>query len=210
MLHRICFLALFGLTVVCSVATTDAQIVGDTVTAANTFQDNTFTGGEETIFGLGSAEVVDPNAEFDLFAGIYDIDVSDSELTMTFSNNDGVGVDLYPAGTFDRYYYGFNGHTVDSVAITSGATELTNGLTVGLLNPGFELDVADLFGTGIPVPVTFANGGFFVQFGEGTNYQDGTLGESVTFNFTTTAVPEPSSAIILCGIAGLGLIRRRR
>lgn len=191
-------------------ANLSAAVVGDLVSGSNTFQDATFTGGGEVIFQAGAATVADPGVEFNLLAGIFDVDFQEDSLTMTFLNNDSLAVDLYPAGTFDRYYFGFDNHTVDSISITGGATELTNGLTVGLLAPGFELNVADPLGTGIPLPQVYDNGGFFLEFGEGTNYQDGTLGQTVSFGFSTTAVPEPSSAMLLCGISGASLLRRRR
>lgn len=214
MLRRICFSIALGFLIPFTASTANAQVVGDTVKAVNTFEDSNaatnFTGGAEAIFGLGSTGVIDPGSEFSLFAGIYDIDFVEDGFSMTFLNNDSLGVDLYGAGTFDRYYFGFDGNRVDSISIAGGATELTNGLTVGTLAPGFVLNATDLFSTGIPVPQNFENGGFFLEFGEGTNYQDGTIGESVTFSFTTTAVPEPGSASLLGVFVVAGLLRRKR
>ncbi|MEM8736361.1 MAG: hypothetical protein AAGG44_19185 [Planctomycetota bacterium] len=182
-------------------------VIGDTVNAANTFQSTPFTSGIENIFQVGSATVVDPDVELPLFADIYNVDFAGDSLTMTLANNSGLAVTQYGAGDFDRYYYGFDGHFVDSVAIASGDNELTNGLTVGLLAPGFELDVEDNFGTGIALPRAYPNGGFFLQFGEGTDLR--TLNTSLSINFESTAVPEPGALVCLLGMTGLVHLRRR-
>jgi hypothetical protein len=187
---------------------TNAQIVGDTLNASNTFESGSVTGGVETIFQVASPTVVDPGVELNQFATLYDVDFSQNSLTMTLASNSGLSTTLFGLGVFDRYYYGFDGNFIDSVTLSGGDTELTNGLSVGLLPPGFQLGVADLFGTGISVPREFPTGGLLLEFGEGTDL--GTLGRSVTIDFTSSAVPEPSSAIALIGVAGLTAVRRRR
>lgn len=193
-----------------------AQIVGDSVDVVNTFEDGNaatnFTGGLETYFQGGSATVADPGVELALFATIYDLDFTEDGLTMTFQNNDSVGVELYGDGTFDRYYIGFDQHYVDSISIDPGQdNNLTPGLMVEPLPRNFQLDVADLFGSGVALPISFPNGGFVIEFGLGSDYSDSSLGQSVSFSFTTTEVPEPTSGalLLLCGLS-CGMIRRAR
>lgn len=203
-------LAAFGLCAIClNPATTDAAVVGDVVTASNTFENPDFTASAQTIFGFSNATVVEPGVEFNEFVGIYDVDITEDSLTMTLVSNEGLSFLEYEAGTFDRYYFGFDSNVVDSASIGSGDTQLTNGMTVGLMAPGFELDVADLFGTGITVPIEYPNGGFFVEFGEGTNLE--TLGVSTTIDFSASPVPEPGSAllIVLAGLFVAGVSRKR-
>lgn len=187
----------------------DAQIIGDVVTASNTFENPDFTGSNQTIFGLDSAPVVEPGVEFDALVGLYEVEVTEDSLTMTLVSNEGLSFLEYAAGTFDRYYYGFDANNIDSVSVSSGDTQLTTGLSVELLEPGFVLDVADLFATGIPVPIEYPNGGFVVQFGEGTNLE--TLGVSATVGFTSSPVPEPAAGLMaVFGLGCLSFLRRRR
>ncbi|MEZ6137570.1 MAG: PEP-CTERM sorting domain-containing protein [Pirellulaceae bacterium] len=188
-------------------------VIGDTVKASNTFQHPTFSSGIETIFDVATTTVVDPGVEFSnstapFVGGLYNIDFGGDSVTLTLNDTSGLSFLNYTAGIFDRYYFGFSGHIVDSVSLAGGATNLTNGLTFGTLAPGFVLDVPDLFSTGKPVPQAYANGGFFLQFGEATDLNN--LGDSVTISFSTTAVPEPSSFALLAAAAGVFALRRRR
>ncbi len=130
-------------------------------------------------------------------------------MTMTLVSNEGLSTTLFPEGVADRYYFGFDDNFVDSASLTSGDAELTAGLAISLLPSGFELAVADLFGTGIPVPQKYPNGGFMVELGAGTDY--GTLGKTLTVGFTTSPVPEPATGLMVaCGLGCLTLFRRRR
>lgn len=190
-----------------------ADVIGHTVKASNTFQHPVFSGGLETIFDVASTTVVAPGVEFSnstapFVGGLYNIDFAGDSVTLTLNDNSFLSFTNYEAGTFDRYYFGFSGHTIDSVSIAGGDTSLTNGLTVGTLAPGFELNVADVFATGFPLPQVYSNGGFFLEFGEGTDLN--TLGDTVTVNFATTAIPEPGSMALLAGAAGVIVLRRRR
>lgn len=188
------------------------MVIGDTMNVANTFEDATFTGGAEGLVEYSSVTVVDPGEEFSDLATIYNVDVFGDSMTMTFNGNPGLLVNQYGPGTFDRYYIGFNKHLVDSISIAGGDAVLTSGLSVGLFGPGFQLDTPLDFRTdqNPPLPISFENGGFFIQFGEGTDYRDTSIGSSVTFNFSTIAVPEPSSLALFSGFVGLGLLRRSR
>ena len=206
---RISCLAMTGLFVSCFPALTQADVLGDNLSAANTFESATVTGGAETIFQVNAASVVDPGIELSQFATIHDVDFTGDSMTMTLVSNEGLSTTLFPEGVADRYYFGFDGNSVDSASLSSGDAELTAGLAISLLPAGFELGVADLFGTGIPVPQQYPNGGFMVELGAGTDY--GTLGKTLTIGFATSPVPEPATGLMVTGgLACLALLRRRR
>lgn len=206
MLQRATIVGLVGLHVICASSGANADVLGDTLDAANTFESVDVTGGTETIFQVSSATVVDPGVELSAFATIHDIDFSDDSLTMTLASNAGLSTTLFGTGVFDRYYFGFESLRVIEAIEVAGDPELIAGLEIRVLEPGFELDVADLFATGITVPREFPNGAFVVELGPGTDY--GTLGTSLTIDITT--VPEPTSGLLLCGLSCLTAIRSRR
>lgn len=209
MLRIACFATMTGLLVSFLSAPTMADVLGDTLTASNTFDSVTVTGGVETIFQASSATVADPGVELNQFATIHDIDFTGDSMTLTLVSNEGLSTTLFTDGVFDRYYFGFGDNLIDSASLTSGDAELTAGLAISLLPVGYELEVADLFGTGVPVPQEYPNGGFMVELGAGTDY--GTLGKSLTIGFTSSAVPEPSAGLmVVCGFACLAVLRRRR
>jgi len=202
-----CLAVMSGLLVSCFSTPTMADVLGDTLSASNTFESATVTGGVETIFQANSAIVEDSGVELNQFATIHDIDFTGDSMKLTLVSNDGLSTTLFTDGVFDRYYFGFNDNLIDSASLVSGDDELTAGLEISLLGPGYELAVADLFGTGVPVPQRFPNGGFMVELGAGTDY--GTLGKSLTIGFTSSPVPEPTTGLMaVCGLSSLALLRR--
>lgn len=145
------------------------SFLGDSVTVANTFEDATLTSGVQVIYGLSDPTVVsDPEVELPNFINFYDVDVMDGSITLTLVNNSDAADLVLPDGRFDRYYVGFASNTVSSatLAATDGLSEFA---TVSLLPTGFSLDAQDQFGTGIPVPVDFSQGGLLIELGGGTD-----------------------------------------
>lgn len=184
--------------------TAQAAVLGDSATAVNTFQDSVITGGIETVFDFSGPELVDNDVEFSAFASLYDIDISDDSLTMTLVDNSVVASLVSPAGRFDRYYIGFDNSIVTSASL-DGSDELNEFANVEVLEPGFSLDIADLFDIGIPVPIEFENGGLLVELGEGTDVTN--LGNTAKVNFTTKSVPEPQATVPVLLVGGLMVAR---
>ncbi|MEM9807469.1 MAG: hypothetical protein AAF959_19570 [Cyanobacteria bacterium P01_D01_bin.56] len=191
--------------------TAQAAVLGDSATAVNTFQDSVITGGVETIFDFSGPELVADDLEFPAFASLYDIDISDNSLTMTLVDNSVVASLVSPEGRFDRYYIGFDTSIVTSARL-NGSDELNEFANVEVLEPGFSLDIADLFDIGIPVPIEFDNGGLLVELGAGTDVTN--LGDTAKVNFTTKSVPEPEATMPLLLVSGLmvarSITRKRR
>ena len=175
-------------------ATAQAAVLGESANAVNTFEDAAITGRIETVFDFAGSEPVDPvgSIEFPAFASLYDIDISDTSLTMTLVDNSVVASLVSPPGRFDRYYLGFDNSIVTSASL-DGSEGLNEFANVEVLAPGFSLDAADLFSTGISVPIEFENGGLLVELGEGTDVTN--LGASVKVNFTSQSVPEPQAIL---------------
>ena len=184
--------------------TAQAAVLGDSATAVNTFQDSVITGNIETVFDFSGPEPIADGVEFPAFATLYDIDISDDSLTMTLVDNSVVASLVSPTGRFDRYYIGFD-HSIVTSASLDGSDELNEFANVEVLEPGFSLDIADLFGIGIPVPIEFENGGLLVELGKGTDVTN--LGVSATVNFTTESVPEPQATVPLLLVGGLMVAR---
>ena len=184
--------------------TAQAAVLGDSATAVNTFQDSAITGGIETVFDFSGSELVTDGLEFPAFASLYDIDISDDSLTMTLVDNSVVASLVSPEGRFDRYYIGFDASTVTSASL-DGSDELNEFANVEVLAPGFSLDIADLFGIGISVPIEFENGGLLVELGAGTDVTN--LRDTVNVNFATASVPEPQATVPLLLVGGLMVAR---
>ena len=92
------------------------MVLGDQVAASNTFQNPVFSGGLETIFDAASTTVQAPGVEFSngttpFVGGLYNIDFGGSSVQLTLNDNSFLSFTQYESGTFDRYYFGFSGHT---------------------------------------------------------------------------------------------------
>lgn len=178
-------------------------VLGNSATVVNTFEDAVITGGSQTLFGIAGPETITEAVDFPNFIGFYDIDVSDTHITWTLVDNSGATDLILPANRYDRYYLGFENSTVTSASL-DGSDELNAFANVEVLEPGFSLDAADLFGTGIPSPIELENGGLLLEFGEGTDLTN--LGVSAKLNFTSKSVPEPQATLPLLLLGGLMLI----
>ena len=158
------------------------SFLGDSVTVANTFQDATLTGGEQTIYGLSDPTAVsDPAVELENYINFYDIDVSANSVTMTLVNNSDAADLILPDDRFDRYYIGFASNTVTSAELT-GDGALNANATVSVLEAGFTLQTIDAFNVGLPTTVDFAQGGLLIELGSGTDLTETGVTLSVTIN----------------------------
>lgn len=184
--------------------TAQAAVLGDSVTNVNVFEDAVITGGLQTVFGIEGPNLITDDIELPNFIGFYDIDVSDTDLSMTLVDNSGATDLIIPAGRYDRHYFKFDTSTITSVSL-DGSEELNEFAKVEVLDAGFSLAVADLFGTGIPLPIEFENGGLLVEFGESTDLTK--LGVSAKVNFTSQSVPEPQTTIPILLVGGLMFAR---
>jgi len=171
---------------------TYAQAAGDNVTVVNSFEDAVLTGGQQGFFGIaGPTVVADDAVEFPGFIGFYDIDVNNCGLTMTLFDNSGAASLLLPDGRFDRYYFGFDATDMSNVSVSGGSPGLTVNATVTPLPPGYVVPVADLFGTGYPLPITLPNGGFLLELGGGTDLTE--LGQTISIDFGCPAESIPTT-----------------
>ncbi len=170
-----------------------AQAAGDNVTVYNSFEDAVLTGGQQAFYGAGGPEVVtNDGVEFPGFINFYDIDVTNCGLTMTLFNNSDAADLLLPDGRFDRYYFGFDSADMSNVSVSGGSPGLTANVTVTPLPPGYTVPVADLFGTGYPLPITLPNGGFVLELGGGTDLTE--LGQTVSVDFGCPAEAVPTAS----------------
>ncbi|MEL7226851.1 MAG: hypothetical protein AAGL17_18950 [Cyanobacteria bacterium J06576_12] len=186
-----------------------SAVFGDSVTTVNTFEDSVITGGLQTVFGIEGPVTITDEVELPNFIGFYDIDVNDTSLSLTLVDNSGATDLILPADRYDRYYFEFDTSTITSASL-DGSAELNEFANVDILEAGFSLDAADLFSTGIPVPIEFENGGLLLEFSEGTDLTN--LGISAKVNFTSQSVPEPQAAIPILlagGLMGVSSITRK-
>jgi len=161
--------------------TSQESVLGDSATVVNTFEDSVLTGGVQTTFGeIGGPTIITDDVEFPDFIGFYDIDISDTSLTMTLVDNSQAADLILPEGRFDRYYIEFDTSTMASASV-NGVSELNEFATVEVLEPGFLLEAEDLLGTGISTPIQFETGGLLVQLGPGTDLTN--LGVSANIDF---------------------------
>ena len=162
------------------------------MTTVNVFEDSVITGGAQTLFGAEGPVIITDDVELPDFIGFYDIDFSDDSLSLTLVDNSGATDLVLPEGRFDRYYIEFDGSTITSASL-NGLEELNEFANVEVLESGFILEPADLFGTGIQVPIEFEDGGLLVEFGEGTDLTN--LGVSANINFESEPASEPTSVL---------------
>ncbi|MEL7219953.1 MAG: T9SS type A sorting domain-containing protein [Bacteroidota bacterium] len=150
------------------------------VSVYNSFEDATLTGGQQAFYGAAGPVDISNEVEFPQFINFYDIDVEECGLTMTLFNNSDAADLLLPDGRFDRYYFAFD-QDMSNVSISGGSPGLTDNATVTPLPAGYEIPLADLFGTGYPLPIILPNGGFVLELGGGTDLTE--LGQTISVDF---------------------------
>ncbi len=160
------------------------------VSVYNSFEDATLTGGQQAFYGAAGPVAISDGVEFPKFINFYDIDVDDCGLTMTLFNNSDAADVLLPEGRFDRYYFALE-QDMSNISISGGSSGLTANATVTALPAGYEIPLADLFGTGYPLPITLPNGGFVLELGGGTDLTE--LGQMISVSF---GCPTPESLTI--------------
>ncbi len=157
----------------------------NTVSVYNSFEDATLTGGQQAFYGAAGPVGISDDIEFPQFINFYDIDLTDSGLTMTLFNNSDAADLLLPDGRFDRYYFAYEGD-ISNINISGGSPGLADNATVTALPAGFTLPFIDAFGTGYPLPITLPNGGFVVELGGGTDLTN--LGQTLSVDFGAPGV----------------------
>ena len=157
----------------------------NTVSVYNSFEDATLTGGQQAFYGAAGPLMISDDVEFPQFINFYDIDVTENGVTMTLFNNSDAADLLLPDGRFDRYYFAFDEEKTN-VSISGGSPGLTAGAKVTPLPAGYEIPLADLFGTGFSLPITLPNGGFVLELGGGTDLTE--LGQTISVDFGSSGV----------------------
>lgn len=156
------------------------------VSVYNTFEGAVITGGTEIIFGASTAEAITAVTEFPFFPpfydgtenGFYDIDVSDTGITMTLKNNTASADLVFPAGRFDRYYFAFDGSVDSATMVSNDALQSV----VKILPPGTPISLGDPLGTMIPVPETWENGALVIEIMEGANLTE--IGQQIEVEYS--------------------------
>ena len=164
------------------------SVRGDSVTNVNVFEDSVITGGQQTLFGIEGPVTVTDGIELPNFINFYDIDFDEDSFTLTLVDNSGATDPIIPEGRFDRHYIEFEESIITSASL-DGSEELNEFANVEVLEPGFMLEPADVFGTGISTPIEFENGGLLLELGEGSDFTN--TGVSAKVNFTSALAPEP-------------------
>ncbi len=86
-------------------AAPSCSLMGASIDLENTFQDDVVTMGVEFQFVAPMASVVDGGVEYSNFAGVYDVDVMATGISLCYSDNAVVAPTTLPDGRFDRYYF---------------------------------------------------------------------------------------------------------
>ena len=146
-----------------------ADTVGTVSQAVNFFENAKATGGAPmTVDVKGPVEISD-DVELPGFAfAVYDVDFTDSSVTMTLvAQLDKLQITLYDDTTFDRYYFAFDQELAS--AEVSDMTDANFKATVEMVEPGTKLTSKGAFVDGLATEFTFENGGILITVGEGTD-----------------------------------------
>ena len=166
----------------------------------------TITGGETARLAVGGGDGLffyGVNADFSIFTGTAGSTVaSDADVAINAIFDD-------PDSSVDLL--------AGSVDILGGTEDSDEGINVAPVSPNvFEVNLGTITVTagdvGSVTTISLADhtntAAVFTLFTDGTIIDDiATYGST---DVTVVAVPEPTSALILAGIAGIGLIQRRR
>ena len=150
-------------------APTLANAAGMVAQAVNSFQNAQATNGAAmTVDAKGPVEITD-GVELPGFAfGVYDVDVTETSLTMTLvADLAKLMITQYDDTTFDRYYFAFD--TPITSAELSATTDENFSATVEIIEAGTTVTHAGAFVEGLPVAFTFENGGILITVGKGTD-----------------------------------------
>lgn len=177
-----------------------AAVVTTLDNVVNSFQDGGVTGGAQLVVDAASDTQIVEGTELLGFAfGTYDVDATQTNITMTFVNDpDQLGIAEYNATTFDRYFFEFD--ELLSSASISDASNPNFVASVELITPGSVFDFDGAFLPDLPNSFTAINGGFLVTIGDGTNLFNVGQGGSLVIDFTAVPAP-PVILLILFSVA---------
>lgn len=185
-----------------------AASVTEIVEAVNIFTSGVVTGGAPlTVDAQGPVAITDA-VELPGFAfGVYNVDAAASRVTLEFARDPStLGIAQFDASTVDQYYFEFDRPL--GGAVLSADSNPNFAATVELVAPGATASSVGAFVAGAPTAFTFENGGFLLSIGEGADLT--AAGVGATLSVEVSAVPAPASLpMLMAGVAGLGLLRRR-
>ncbi|MEM9700510.1 MAG: hypothetical protein AAF943_17180 [Pseudomonadota bacterium] len=194
-------------TLILSTSVTSAASVTNIDETVNTFANGGFTGGAEAIVDARGSTPIGAGVDLVSVGGVYDVDVTDNSVTMTFTASlSNLVITNYDATTFDRYYFEFD-KALKAAAITAAASGFA--ATVDVLTPGSMISTLDLFNTGLATDRTFENGGILVTIGEGTDLTQLVGGGQLSVRVSPVPLPAPM-ALLGFTIMGLGALGARR
>lgn len=151
--------------------------------AINFFNNPGVTGGVPQTIAVAGPATIGEGVEFPGFAfGVYDVDASPSQLTMSLATDpDTLQVGTYGSDTSDLYYYAF-----DVPVATAVITDAADGFaaTVEILPPGAAATSEGTLVPDLATSFTFENGGIKVTIGDGSSLRTVGQGGSLTIDLT--------------------------
>lgn len=157
---------------------------GNLSQAINLFQNGQATGGKPFTVDARDSVKISDEIELPGFAfQVYDIDFTDSSLTMTLiAKLEKLKITVYDDTTFDRYYFAFDKEI--SSAKLSDKTDENFKANIEIMKPGTQITSDGSFVEGLPTDFTFENGGILITIGDGTDLNKiSANGGSLTLDF---------------------------
>ncbi len=151
--------------------------------AVNFFDSPAVTSGMPQTVAVSGPATIGDEVEFPGFAfGVYDVDATASQVTMTLATDpNALQVANYDNDTKDFYYYAFD--IPVATARISGATE-GFAANVQILPAGATATAGGTLVPGLATSFSFENGGILVTIGNGTNLTSVGQGGSLTIDLT--------------------------
>jgi len=111
--------------------------------------------------------------------GFYDVTIDDSTITFKLKTNDGASDILFPAQSFDRYYFVFP----EDLGVTSGvATKTANyQVTVSTVDAGTDVAWGSILNPSAEKPAKLSKGALKVEFGPGSDLTE--IGQEIVITY---------------------------